>query len=196
MNRRLPIIPTIIVALAAGTMITLGFWQIQRAQQKEALLASYATAQGKEAIGFPTMPLAGGPPLFRRASGTCLRVTGWRQVAGENDKGQLGYAFLADCATGAEGPGMVVDTGWSANPQVKSRWTGGEVSGVIAPDKNARMRLVSATGLGGLQASAPPSPAMIPNNHRSYAFQWFAFAAIALIIYGLALARRNRDKAA
>ena len=95
-----------------------------------------------------------------------------------------------------EGPGMVVDAGWSANPQVKPDWTGGPVEGVIAPDKQARMRLVSATGLGGLEASAPPSPAMIPNNHRSYAFQWFAFAAIALIIFLLAVAKKAKDGAA
>ena len=196
MSRRIPIIPTIIVALAVATMIGLGFWQIRRAHEKEALLASYAAAKDMDEIGFPTMPLAGDPPLFQRATGRCLQVTGWRQVAGENRRGQIGYAFLADCSTGAEGPGMVVDAGWSANPQAKPTWTGGEVAGTIAPDKQSRMRLVSAAGLGGLEASAPPSPAMIPNNHRSYAFQWFAFAAVALVIYVLALAKRNKGQAA
>lgn len=193
MIRRLPLIPTIIVAAAVATMIGLGIWQIDRAQQKEALLASYAAAAGQPAVAWPTMPLAGEPPLFRKSSATCLQVTGWRPVAGENAKGRVGYAFLADCRTGAEGPGMVVDAGWSANPQAKPQWTGGPVEGVIAPDKQARMRLVSATGLGGLEASAPPSPAMIPNNHRSYAFQWFAFAAIALVIYLLAVAKKAKD---
>ena len=193
MNIRLPVIPTIVVAAAVATMIGLGIWQIDRAQQKEALLASYAAATGQPPVAWPTMPMTGEPPLFRQSKGTCLEVTGWRQVAGENAKGRIGYAFLADCRMGAEGPGMVVDAGWSANPQVKPDWTGGPVEGVIAPDKQARMRLVSATGLGGLEASAPPSPAMIPNNHRSYAFQWFAFAAIALVIYVLALAKRSKE---
>ena len=88
---------------------------------------------------------------------------------------------------------MIVDAGWSANPRTKPQWTGGPVDGVIAPDKANRMRLVSAAGLGGLKASAPPSPEMIPNNHRSYAVQWFAFAAIALVIYILALSKRSRE---
>ena len=57
-----------------------------------------------------------------------------------------------------------------------------------------RMRLVSATGLAGLEASAPPSLETIPNNHRSYAVQWFLFAAIAAVIYVLAV--RSRRKAA
>jgi surfeit locus 1 family protein len=190
---RFPVLPTIIVAAAVLTMVGLGFWQLDRAGQKERLLASYAAAQGLPEIGFPTAPFAGDPPLFRRASGQCLQVTGWRQVAGQNAKGEVGYAFLVNCRTGAEGPGMVVDAGWSANPQSKTQWKSGPVEGVIAPDKAARMRLVSSTGLGGLQASAPPSPEMIPNNHRSYAFQWFAFAAIALVIYVLALAKRSRE---
>lgn len=190
---RVPILPTIIVAGAVLTMIGLGIWQLDRAGQKERLLASYAAAQGLPSVAFPTAPFAGDPPLFRRSSGQCLRVINWRQVAGENARGQLGYAFLADCATGAEGPGMVVDAGWSANPQTKPTWSGGAVEGVIAPDKTARMRLVSGTGLGGLEVSAPPSPEMIPNNHRSYAVQWFAFAAIALVIYVLALAKRSKE---
>ena len=189
---RFPLVPTIIVAAAVATMLALGAWQLfWRAPQKDALVASYAAAQGRSAIGFPTIPMAGAPPLFRKAAGHCLEVTGWRQVAGENRRGDIGYAFLADCRTGAEGPGMVVDAGWSANPKTKARWTGGEVAGVLAPDRDKGMRLVSDSGLGGLEASAPPSPAMIRNNHRSYAFQWFAFAIIASTIYLLALRARR-----
>ncbi len=191
---RLPLVPTLIVAAAVATMIGLGVWQLLwRAPQKDALVASYAAAQGRPAIAFPTILLAGEPPLFRKAAGLCLEVTGWRQVAGENGGGDIGYAFLADCRTGAEGPGMVVDAGWSTNPQTKVRWTGGRVSGVISPDRAKKMRLVSSSGLGGLEASAAPSPAMIRNSHRSYAFQWFAFAIIAAVIYLLAL--QSRDKA-
>ncbi len=195
MRLKIPILPTIVVAAAVATMIGLGLWQIDRARQKEALLASYSTAQGLPEIGFPTIPFDGEPPLFRRASGNCLQVTRWRAVAGQNALGDVGYSFLADCRTGAEGPGMVVDTGWSANPQSKLTWTGGIVSGITSPDKKARLRLVSSTGLGGLEVSAAPSPSMIPNNHRSYAVQWFAFAAIASIIYMLALAKRAKEKA-
>ena len=40
------------------------------------------------------------------------------------------------------------------------------------------------------EPSAPPSLSSIPNNHRSYALQWFAFALIALVIYGLAVRKR------
>ena len=69
---------------------------------------------------------------------------------------------------------------------------GGLVSGMIAPDRISRMRLVAATPGPGLEASAPPSPDIIPNNHFSYAIQWFLFAGIAVVIYVLALRWRWR----
>jgi surfeit locus 1 family protein len=58
------------------------------------------------------------------------------------------------------------------------------------------MRLVAATPGPGLTASAPPSPDTIPNNHFSYAIQWFLFAGIAVVIYVLALRGRWRKAAA
>jgi cytochrome oxidase assembly protein ShyY1 len=54
------------------------------------------------------------------------------------------------------------------------------------------MRLVAATAPPGLQPSSPPSLETIPNNHRSYAVQWFLFALIALVIYALAVRKRLR----
>jgi cytochrome oxidase assembly protein ShyY1 len=56
------------------------------------------------------------------------------------------------------------------------------------------MRLVAGTAPSGLEPSAPPSIRTIPNNHRSYALQWFSFAAIALVIYGLAVRKRMKEE--
>ena len=191
MIRRLPIIPTIVVLAAVAVMIGLGIWQLQRARWKEGLIHRYAEAERLPPITFPTEPLRDNQlPLFRNATGVCLRVVGQRAVAGENRGGEPGYAHIVDCATGAEGPGMSVEVGWSKDPNAKVNWTGGPVSGVIGPDSRTRMRLVAAGAPPGLEPSAPPSLATIPNNHRSYALQWFAFAAIALVIYGLAVAAR------
>lgn len=190
MIRRLPLIPTIIVALAVAAMIALGIWQLRRAAWKDDLIATYRAAEGQPAITWPSAPSSAAPPLFRRATGHCLEITGWRQSAGSNRKGESGFAFLADCRTGLEGPGMTVEAGWSKNPQAKPSWTGGPVSGRIAPDARQRMRLVADTGLGGLEAVAAPSIEAIPNNHLAYAVQWFLFALMALVIYGLALRQK------
>ena len=194
MSRKLPIIPTVVVVVAVALMLALGLWQIRRAHWKEALLAHYASAQKLPPIAWPTVPLKQDQlPLFRHATGVCLRPVGQRAAAGENLGGEPGYAHIVDCATGAEGPGMSVEVGWSKNPNAKVNWAGGPVSGIIAPDRRTGMRLVAASAPPGLEPSAPPSLSTIPNNHRFYALQWFAFAAIALLIYVLALRKRWKE---
>lgn len=196
MSRKLPLVPTLVVAAACLVMIGLGIWQLQRAEEKKALLARYEAAQGLPPIAFPTIPIAEDDlPLFRHATGHCLRVLSRRTSAGENRKGESGFLHIADCGSGAEGPGMAVELGWSKDPNAGAGWKGGEVSGIIAPDRKTRMRLVSSTGLAGLEPGKPPSTETIPNNHLSYAIQWFLFAGIAALIYGLALRKRWRQEA-
>ena len=126
----------------------------------------------------------------------CIQPVAKRSTAGRNRAGEPGYSQIVDCRTGAEGPGMSVEIGWSKNPNVTVNWTGGLVSGVIAPDSRTRMRLVAASSPPGLEPSAPPSIEQIPNNHRSYAVQWFLFALIATVIYVLALRGKLKAKAA
>ena len=46
----------------------------------------------------------------------------------------------------------------------------------------------------GLRPSARPSPDTVPNNHVSYAVQWFLFAAAAVIIYTLAVRKRLKEE--
>jgi cytochrome oxidase assembly protein ShyY1 len=195
MIRRLPTIPTLIVLIAVGVMISLGIWQLRRAEWKERLVARYQQAEKLPPITWPTVPLREEQlPLFRHATGVCLKTAGQRAVAGENMSGEPGYVHIIDCATGAEGPGMSVEVGWSKDPNAKVNWAGGPVSGIIGPDRHTRMRLVAGSSPPGLEPSAPPSVASIPNNHRSYALQWFSFALIALVIYVLALRKRLKGQ--
>ena len=186
---RLPLVATAVVALAVAAMIGLGIWQIGRAREKDALLELYSKAPSRAPIAFPTGPTLA-PPLFRRAQGFCLQPVSRSAIAGANRSGEPGYVHIVSCRTGAEGPGMAVELGWSKDPRAPFGWTGGEVSGVIVPDRNHRMRLHSDRPAPGLEPSRPPSLESIPNNHRFYAAQWFLFAAMALLIYVLALRKR------
>jgi cytochrome oxidase assembly protein ShyY1 len=195
-TRKLPLIPTILVGLAVAVMIGLGLWQLDRRGEKDALLATYRSAEGKPPLGWPAVPPKEPLPLFRHATGNCLQVVGFRTAAGQNQKGEPGYLIIADCRTGAEGPGLSVELGWSKNPNAGRAYSGGLVSGVIAPDRISRMRLVAATPGPELMASASPSPDIIPNNHLSYAVQWFLFAGIAMLIYYLALRQRWKKEEA
>jgi hypothetical protein len=119
---------------------------------------------------------------------------GWRAVAGRNLRDEPGWSHIAACRTGgAEGPGMQVVVGWSKSSAAPA-WRGGPVSGIIAPDRKHRIRLVADRAAPGLEPSRPPNPAETPNNHLLYAIQWFFFAAAAAVIYALALRRRRREK--
>jgi surfeit locus 1 family protein len=92
---------------------------------------------------------------------------------------------------------MSVEVGWSRDPNAKVNWTGGPVSGIIVPDRRARIRLVAGSAPPGLQPSKVPevatASAVTPAGHRGYAATWFALAAVALVIYGLAVRKRLRE---
>jgi surfeit locus 1 family protein len=191
--RRWPLVPTLLVGLAVLTMIGLGFWQLHRKAEKEALIAQYTRAANLPAISYPSVPIKTGAPLFRQSSVICVKVAEWQAVAGTNVSGKSGFAHLARCQTGgAEGPGALVAVGWSNRPQSPD-WDGGPISGIIAPDNKAVIRLVASSAVTGLDRLAPPSIDAIPNNHFLYAIQWFFFASAAAVMYLLAARRRWLD---
>jgi len=203
MIRKLPLIPTIIVAAAILVMIGLGIWQAGRAGQKDAAVAAWRANMALPETAYPANP-ADERYMFRRLSANCLRVVGWQEVGGRSRQGQPGWRHIATCATGAEGPGLVVDMGVSTAPNVKVAWSGGPVSGHAThePDERPwldrmtghasplRLMIVADVPAPGLTASAPPDPASVPNNHRAYMWQWFFFAIVAAVIYALAVRKR------
>ena len=203
--KRLPVVSTFIVLMAVAAMIVLGIWQLRRAEEKNALITRYATASSLPEIAFPAVAI-GDDLLFRRAGGICLEPLNPRIEGGLNAKGAAGWRHIVACRTGAEGPGMIVDIGWSKQFDTVPDWKGGQVSGIISrqPDHSSliarafgkgvapALMLVAGNPADGLEPSAPPSLQDVPNNHFAYAVQWFLFAAIAAIVYGLALKRRQR----
>ena len=196
MIKRVPVIPTIIVLAAVGVIVWLGIWNLERAKLHGAQLASYEAAVHMPPITFPTVLKPDSQlPFYRFATGNCLHVVKWRTSVGEDRSEEPGFVIIADCAT-AQGPGMSVELGWTKNPNSKVNWNGGLVSGVIVPDGVTRIRLAAATTAGGLEPTAAPSPTVpvTPARNRGYAATWFALAAIALIIYTLAVRKRLKAR--
>lgn len=199
--RRVPIFATLLVLIAAGTMVALGQWQWQRKAWKEALIARYQANAALPPIAFEP-GRTGADALFRRATAPCPRVTGWRREGA----GAAGFRHIALCAAAAPGArGFAVSLGTAPDPRLRPRWTGGTVRGWITTERTTQswiaqilnpmppaLMLVSATPAPGLKPGAPPDPAGIPNNHLAYAVQWYLFAALAIIIYALALRERWR----
>lgn len=201
----IPVLPTIIVVAAVLAMVALGLWQLQRRTEKEAALALAASNPGRPPVAYPMLPPVTPDLLFRQSSLHCLRVVGWQVEAGRAADGSTGYRHIAQCATGAEGPGALVAVGISQRPDAKPDWNGGQVAGWISEEPDHRALLTRIGGRASplrpmliardapvrLKPAAPPSAADVPNNHLAYAVQWFFFAAIALVIYTLALRRRG-----
>ena len=204
MMRRLPLIPTLVVALAVAVMIWLGLWQLlDRLPEKRAYLEQLAANPAKPPVAYPDH--ADPSLLFRRAAGTCpppvtVTVTG---------AGRQGFRAIGHCRAEGDGSGMIVQLGTSRDPLVKVTWNGGAVTGRIgqAPDARpwvaalfsrapAETMLVADPPVAGLAPNQRPDAADIPNNHLSYAVQWFLFALTAVVIYALALRKRLRERSA
>lgn len=208
MTRTIPVVPTVIVLLAAALMVRLGIWQLHRLHEKESLLAHYAANQVKPPLPLVALFPVGDDALYRQTSANCLGVVSWKAEAGRAADGNPGWRHIAACRTGAEGPGVLVDMGISADAAAPA-WKGGPVRGrltwasssqpliarLFATPPAPTPLIVSDTPAAGLRPTAQPNPADIPNNHLSYAVQWFLFAAVALIIYGVALWQRARKVA-
>ena len=192
--RRVPLVATLVVALAVSIMVALGFWQLGRLAEKEAQLARYRQAVTMSStVPWPTTAAAHDAALYRHSRLDCARVLGIDERAGRSQAGDTGWAHVAHCELVGGGTADVA-IGWSSNPAAVS-WSGGEVAGFVGPAGKNGVRLVAAPAQAGLKQLAAPDPRDVPNNHLSYAVQWFLFAATALAIYVLALRKRWRDRA-
>ncbi|TKD50389.1 SURF1 family protein [Sphingomonas baiyangensis] len=201
---KLPFVPTLIVGLAVAAMIGLGFWQLDRRGQKAALLASFARNATLPAIPLPDTVEE--RDLFRRVTATCTTPQPPTRSAGRSAEGTSGYRFLARCTNAANGAAFVAELGVAIDPRLTPQWEGGRIDGLLtlAPSSTSFIgrllggaepqlpMIVPARPLApALSASRAPDPANVPDNHLAYAVQWFAFAAIAVAVYLLALRRRR-----
>jgi surfeit locus 1 family protein len=206
--KKWPIIPAILTTIAVAIMIGLGVWQLQRKGEKEAQLSTLWANMRKPAIAYNMNGPVPESTLFRKSSVVCIRPVSWTQRSGSDSKGIAGYRYIADCATGAEGPGALIVAGVADGPDQKIAWAGGIVTGIITrepdnrsiieklfgPKRVLRPMLVSDAGLGGLRTPKPPTPAGVPNDHLLYAIQWFFFAAAAALIFVLAVRKKMAGK--
>lgn len=187
--RRIPIAPTLLVLVAVGVMIRLGFWQLDRLHRKEALLALYSqNIRLSSEVALPVAPRERERAYFRHTRFACPSTGTTRPMAGHNAKGETGWAHWGECRL-PDGMAVAVNLGWSQAPAAV-RYMGGTIGGIIAPDRQSGARVVADRPIEGLEPSAAPDPNAIPNNHLAYAIQWFLFALTAVVIYALAVRKR------
>ena len=199
--RRVPLIPTLLVLLAVAAMIALGIWQLRRAAWKEEIIAQSARAANLPALDLDPFLVSGRQPpqplAFRRVLVSCNSLDRPAVLrGGRSGAGQSGYSYLLPCRPGLAGWGsrLQINVGWSPIPDrsLRPRLTG-LVAGHVGSVSDGRPIIVTASRAAPpMQPSRPLSIEEIPNNHLSYAIQWFLFAGVAAIIYALALIGRWR----
>ncbi len=201
--RKLPLLPTLIVLLAAATMVWLGLWQLQRRGEKQALIAHAVANRGRAPISLPARITD--DMLFAQVTVTCARTGDWTMSSGRATDDSTGFRHIVACRT-ADGRDIRIDKGVSPDLSIRPAWSGGSVTGSLthAPGGGTlidrmsgaqtppRPMIVATTPAPGLKPSRQPDPASLPDNHFAYAVQWFAFACAAIVIYLLALRRRSR----
>ena len=214
--------PTLTVALLLPALLALGRWQLERADQKRALLAGFTAASVAQPVAYDA-----GLPRYAR-----VRVAGrWdpRQflLDAQVRRGQVGYRVLTPLAL-ADGSHLIVDRRWVAAaadrrlPDVAIDASEVELDGLLDEFPQPGVRTgsvpamsqdwprvvlypsvdVLAAALGGavqpkllrLDADAALNGALgfPPERHLGYAVTWFALAA-TLVVLWLAFSARARD---
>lgn len=183
MKRGLPLGPTLLVAVALPVLVSLGVWQLNRLAWKEDLLVRLAEA--------PKLPVLHEPVLtrpgldFRRAIVPCRPIGPPAIRGGRSLRGEVGYSYILRCTE----PHLSLDAGWSPRPDLKPFALAATYPGLLREHPGPDYTLISTRALPPLTPSAPPSVAEVPNSHLSYAIQWFLFAGVLAVIYGVYVMR-------
>ncbi|MCG2842757.1 SURF1 family protein [Sandaracinobacter sp. RS1-74] len=193
-HRAFPWVPTLMVLVAVPILIGFGLWQLQRMHWKEGLLADMRAASAQ-----PLLPIDGAIPaqiLFRQVE-ILLDCPQQQPVAdaARNAAGASGWSTRLLCRAPA-GESVQLVLGWSDRPDGWAKLGANapppgprRVLGTLAPAEKADYRLYARESPAPLVPVAPPTPDSLPNNHFGYAIQWFSFAAILAVVYGLWLRR-------
>jgi surfeit locus 1 family protein len=205
--KRALIWPTLATFVVMTVLISLGLWQLQRREWKHALIARLEAAQ--------TLPLlapidyframAGEKSVqYRRAELPCSpgEVLPYDLKGGSSIGGDSGYLVLVSCRPNKLPPDIVAVAGWTRRADAARVPVGVDTvfRGLViehpygdAPDRPQFM-LIPDSAVAPLQRSLLPSPQDLPDNHLSYAGQWFGLAGALAVIYGVWLRRRLRGE--
>ena len=208
--RRRDIIAGVIALLVAGACVRLGFWQLDRLQQRRARNAELA---GRLAL--PPIEVSNGTPVDsarqRRVAARGVFDYANEQVwGGRSFEGTPGVALVTPLRL-SDGSAVLVDRGWAPSPDAfhlaheRYRETdSADVDGIGFSVPRGRGDVSTAGYLPfviqQLQPEAArglprrwPAPAMDDGPHLSYAIQWFSFAVIVLVGTVVLLRRPSRQ---
>ncbi len=200
-------LPTLVVLAMLAVLVRLGVWQLERRTWKHALIAELQAAPRQPLLtpqDFYQAMIGKQSVQYRRAELPCRPgdVLPYDVRGGSNLNDESGYLVLVSCRPNRKPPEIVVVAGWSkrADAVAMTLHVDTQFRGLIiehpygkAPDRPQFM-LIPDTAVAPLQRSRLPEPDSLPDNHLSYAGQWFGLAAALAAIYAIWLRRRLRGE--
>ena len=144
---------------AVITMIALGIWQIDRARQKDDLIALYRANLAKPAMSFPDLGPVPRDAMFRPSSVTCIEVMGWRTAGGRSVDGVSGSRYIAECRTV---PRPRHDRPWVARIRAQPRCRAGRKRMITTEPTNQRdARCLGRKHPGPMRVADQPATAFV-----------------------------------
>ena len=228
----------VLLAIGVVAFVMLGMWQLDRAKQKERLLAAFAGAANEAPQDFAGMRDSSDAQRYPhvRVIGHFVADPGYLRDEQMHD-GQLGVQAIAVFAAAGEDRLLLVDRGWIAWshapgttpilpplpdgevtlagiyapfpgsglrvggnaltaqntwPKLTLRIDAAEIAADLGKPLLPRMLLLDAGANSGFVREWTPN-VMPPVRHRAYAFQWFTFALVALLVFVAVHWRRQEN---
>ncbi len=213
-RRGLPVAATLLTLAMIPLLIGLGVWQLHRRAWKHDLIARLEAARTLPPVtphDYYRAMIGATDLQYRRAEVDCRpgRVAPYDIRGGESATssgdgatgsgggGEGGFLVVVDCHSPPgrgerRRPDLVVVAGWTPRPDathaldLDTTFTGTLIEHPYgSASDRPRFMLIPTTATPGLLPSRLPDPADLPDNHLSYALQWFAFAATLAVVYAV-----------
>jgi surfeit locus 1 family protein len=189
-------IPWLMFVVMEITLLSLGVWQLQRKDWKEALIAQIARNAEQPTFALISTEQVTPDMEYRRVTFDCTyKLSDQYSVDGFDANKQIAKRRYVKCSAPAT---IVVDLGWSALTSAMA----GSAGQIAVAGRVRHWTLPSAAqALGGIELVSPKNfaapvaafyvqngdglPPPLPNNHFAYAIQWFLFAGVLAVIFAL-----------
>jgi surfeit locus 1 family protein len=197
------LVPTVMTLAMLVVLIWLGMWQLERQAWKDKILANLAlpvlalqdSAAINDVLELRRVRLTCGAPGFERIDvpesdgmSTEQRVYVRCPRAGAKSI-MIDTGYASQVADGALAPGQAFDG--TIRKWEPEQWAN-KVAGVTKVTR-AQFGSDQAVSEFYLKTGSPPQLENISNNHFMYAVQWFLFAGVLGVIYGIFVRRTWRE---
>jgi surfeit locus 1 family protein len=211
-----------VAVVVALVCVRLGVWQLDRLRERRARNAAVRAARELPPLALPRPGLTADSVRYRRVVAVGVYDYAWERLWRPRIyDGVVGVGLVTPLRL-ADGAAVLVDRGWvpapsGAAPDVAGYRAGdsivtvdgfampaprapGDVDPVALADSLPYPLVPFVVQLPPGAPSGPalplrvPLPALDDGPHRSYAFQWFSFAAIALVGTAFLLRREHRPR--